>query len=77
VELAAITDKDPQASQDIKIGGDDAMLFDLAGSSKRLMVAVTPQGEDFWYFKIIGSSDAVQQQKAAFEQFLQSVQFAK
>jgi hypothetical protein len=77
VELPAITDKDPQASQDIHVGGSEAMLFDLAGPSKRLIVAVTPQGEDFWYFKMIGPGDAVAQQKNAFDQFLQSVQFAK
>ena len=77
VELPAVGENAPQSSQDIKVGGSDAMLFDFVGPSKRLIVAVTPQDQDFWYFKIIGSGEAVQQQKPAFEAFLQSVQFAK
>jgi hypothetical protein len=77
VELPAIGANDPQASVDIHVGGQDAMLFDFSGPSKRLIVAVTPQDQNFWYFKIIGPGDAVEQQKAAFDAFLKSVQFAK
>lgn len=73
-----VAQADPQAQT---VGGEKGTLFDFTGkagsgeSARRLVVALVPHGNDWWFFKLDGSSPAVAQQKGAFLEFLSSVSF--
>jgi hypothetical protein len=45
-------------------------------TAKRMLVAMSVIGPDEWFFKLTGPPDAVDKQKAAFEGFLKSLEFA-
>lgn len=62
------------AEKDVKIGGLPGRIVDLAGPTKRLIVAYAGKDE-YWFFKIQGPNAAVAAQKPAFEKFLASVKF--
>lgn len=65
----------------VKVGGKDAMVFDLAGPpdkpTKRQVQAVAQRDDGTYYIKIIGDAELVGQQKAAFDRFLASIEFGK
>lgn len=47
-----------------------------AGAARqRILAAIVRHGDRVWFFKLAGPADVVGGQKAAFEQFLQSVHF--
>jgi hypothetical protein len=81
VGLPLIKEGDPQLSQPIKVGGVEGALFDLIGPGDRakarhMLVAWIPNGNDWWFFKMIGPDEVVTREQANFENFLKSVQFA-
>lgn len=76
VGLPPIQQNDKQESKSVVVGGADALLFDLAGPEKRMLVAWVPKGNDWWFFKLTGPSDVIAQQQAQFDAFLKSVQFS-
>lgn len=41
----------------------------------RMLVAMAPHGERTWFFKLMGPVETVDQQRKAFDEFLQSVRF--
>jgi hypothetical protein len=41
----------------------------------RLLGAIVPRKSSFWYFKLTGPDEAIKEQKAAFDRFLDSVTF--
>ena len=57
------------------IGNQPGLLINFAGPQKQLTVAVTVQGGDAWFVKLIGPPAVVAQQQDAFKQFLASMQF--
>jgi hypothetical protein len=65
----------------ITIAGEPGMMLDLTGPgasdqpAKELLVALTVQGSDFWFFKLLGPESVVSKQQDAFKQFLGSLQF--
>lgn len=59
----------------LKVGGSDAKLIDITGPRQRMLLALVTRGKRTWYFKMLGSAELVEKQKAAFESFLQSVKF--
>jgi hypothetical protein len=65
----------------IAINGHEAWIYDFTGnakqgeSPKRIRVALSIAGAKLWFFKLQGSADAVAQQQAAFDRFLNSVKF--
>jgi hypothetical protein len=50
-------------------------IVDLIGPQKRTLAGVLVHGGQSWFVKMIGPSDAVGSQKAAFEAFLKSLRF--
>lgn len=77
VGLPAVKDPKDQAAKEMKLGEQPAQLLDFKGEQAEQVVAVTTIGPDMWFFKLQGPPDAVEQQRAAFDQFLKSVEFAK
>ena len=59
----------------VKVGGVEGMYFDIEGKLRMLMV-MAKRGDQTWYFKLMGKPDVVAKNKAAFEGFIQSVQFS-
>ena len=72
----AAADELPSLAQKIQIAGQDGKLFDIGGSSQRILGAVLQRGDTAWFFKILGDADLVEAQKAAFVSFLQTLQFS-
>jgi hypothetical protein len=66
-------DKDPPAG--ITAGGRKAPYYDFKGAARRMLLVTVPRGNKTWYFKLLGSAGVVGKNKAAFESFVQSVQF--
>ena len=58
-----------------KIGGHEAALFDLTGTTPdtkkktRIVAAMARLGDDMWFFKMTGDDGLVAEQKAAFAKF--------
>jgi hypothetical protein len=69
----------PKVTTAIKVDGRDATLVNLvgpnpaAGPQHKMLAAIVPTYERVWFFKLQGPADKVDQQKEAFDGFLQSV----
>lgn len=74
-ELAGVTEK-------VKVGSDAAEMFDMVSDEAiiedkhkaRILVAMLSHGRTTWFFKMTGEDISVLEQKAAFMEFLASVQ---
>lgn len=75
VGLEATTDPAAHPPREVRIGGRPGVIFEVAGSGNDVLVGMTEAGGQFYFFKLQGPTPVVQGQKAAFEQFLQSVKF--
>lgn len=80
VGLAAATDGEiSQAAEKVTIAGTSANIYDINGTASgaptRIIGAILPRDEAVWFFKMMGDSDLTEKQKAAFTQFLGTVQF--
>ena len=77
LKLAAISEAElPGALQTVKSQAGDVMLVDLgdsAGAGSRILGAWLHQPTQVWFFKMMGPSDMVSNQKGAFLQFIQSL----
>jgi hypothetical protein len=63
-------------TEKVLIGGQDADLFDIAGTgSERIIASVLHRDDTAWFFKITGDAALVEAQKSAFIAFLKSVSF--
>ncbi len=63
-------------TEKVVIAGQDAELFDIAGTgSERIIASVLHRDDTAWFFKITGDAALVETQKPAFIAFLKSVQF--
>ncbi|MDR3458026.1 MAG: hypothetical protein P4N60_11310 [Verrucomicrobiae bacterium] len=77
------TDEDTiqKMTEKIVIAGQDADLFDIAGTSpgsgdaERIIASVLHKDDTAWFFKITGDADLVEKQKPAFIAFLKSIDF--
>jgi hypothetical protein len=81
VSLPPLAQGEQQVSTPVIIGGVDSAQVDFTGPgdaqrAKRMLLAWTPKGENWWFFKMIGPSDVVAQQQGNFEAFVKSVKFA-
>ena len=47
----------------------------MRGAEKHVRVAMVQAGEQVWFFRVVGATDAVAAESADFELFLKSVQF--
>ena len=43
--------------------------------AQRMLVAIASSGQDLWFFKLTGPAQAVDEQRAAFDEFLKSLEF--
>jgi hypothetical protein len=81
VGLQALADESAVKPQIIKVGGKELSLFDFVGpkgddgSARRILVTMSVNGPDVWFFKLQGPDDLVSKEKPAFESFLGAVQF--
>jgi len=80
VGLSALSEDEIQKSADpVEIGGQPASLYDAGGASDtapRIIGAIQHRDDTAWFFKLAGDGKLVEQQKAAFVEFLKSVKFA-
>ena len=80
VGLSPATDGEiSQSATQVTIAGTPASVYDINGTANgaptRIIGAILPRDEAVWFFKMMGDSDATEKQKAAFIQFLGTVQF--
>ena len=67
--------------QPLDVPGSQATLADIAGTDARtgqkarLLAAVVPQGQQTWFYKLMGDEQVVEQQKEAFTKFVQTVKY--
>jgi hypothetical protein len=77
VGLPPATDEDSEKlAEKIEVAGQPGELFDLAGTSQRIVGAILHQGDTAWFFKMTGDPDLVEKQKPAFVSFLKTLQFS-
>jgi hypothetical protein len=76
IGLPPMTEEElPKLIENVQVAGQPGKLFDVAGASQRILVAVLQRDDTAWFFKIIGDADLVETQKPAFISFLKTVQF--
>lgn len=81
IALPPITESDlAKISSEIKIQDQAAQWVDLTGEgdpapAQAILAVVIPQGERTLFVKMMGNGQLVRAQKAAFEQFVRSLQF--
>jgi hypothetical protein len=69
-------------SKTVELPGGKATLVEMAGvdgrtgQNSRLVGAIVPQGNQTWFYKLMGNAGVVEQQKDAFTRFLQTVKYA-
>jgi hypothetical protein len=59
----------------VTVNDKPGQLYDFAGPTNRVHVAMIEVGDQVWFFKLVGPTAAVAQQQAAFDEFLKSVKF--
>ena len=68
-------------AKDVKISGAAGQQFTLFGEGGEkplgILAAMVEQGDQVWFFKMTGDRALVEKQGEAFEEFLESVKFAK
>jgi hypothetical protein len=84
MQLPAVTNANAgPGAEAVAIGPDRGRLFDIPSeqpiidgkSRARILVAMVTRGPMSWFFKMTGEESFVREQKPAFLQFLQSVNF--
>jgi hypothetical protein len=67
--------------QPLELPGTKATLADISGTDARtghkahLLAAIVPQGQQTWFYKLMGDEQVVQQQKEAFTKFVQTAKY--
>jgi hypothetical protein len=81
--LEPVAEKDALAAlKPIKVDGVAGHFLDLTGPDKgdktqRIQVVMVQQGQNTWFFKLMGPASLVGEQAPTFEAFIQSVRFEK
>ncbi len=74
LQMAAVSEAEAEKSAStLDLGGTQAKLVDLAGSSQRMIVVIVPQGETSAFYKLMGDSAAVAAEKDALIEFAKKV----
>lgn len=81
VGLEPVNSEKDQPATMLQLGDGAAAMFDMSGPGAngkplRQIVVMAPRQDGVWFFKILGPSEVVDKQKAAFDEFLKSVKFA-
>jgi hypothetical protein len=81
--LGPISENDlPQIARPLPVLGGQATLVDFTGvdaktgQPTRLVGAIVPQNGQTWFYKLMGDTRIVAQQKSAFTKFIQSANYA-
>jgi hypothetical protein len=67
--------------QALEVPGTKASLADISGTDARtaqkarLLAAVVPEGQQTWFYKLMGNDQLVEQQKEAFIKFVQTAKY--
>jgi len=61
----------PSGAVIVDMSGKDAR----SGQPARLLAAIVPQGNQTWFYKLMGNEQVVQREKDAFSKFVQSVKY--
>ncbi|HEX7577553.1 MAG TPA: hypothetical protein VF430_05900, partial [Verrucomicrobiae bacterium] len=82
VGLPVVTDDELQkAAEKVEAGGQDAQLYDIAGTNpgsgdkERILGVIQHRDGMAWFYKMTGDAGLVEQQKPAFAEFLKSLNF--
>ena len=80
--LAPVVEADlAKQVQPLEASGGKATLAEIAGTDPRtgqkarLLAAIVPQGQQTWFYKLMGNEQVVGQQKEAFTRFVQTVKY--
>jgi hypothetical protein len=80
--LPTVTESDlPTVTSTQSISGGQATVVDMTGTNPktgakaRLVGVILPQAGQTWFYKLMGDEQVVEQQKAAFLQFVQSARY--
>ncbi len=83
VNLSPVSpDELKKSAESVQAAGQPAQLYDIAGTNpgsgnpERILGVIQHRDDAAWFFKMTGDANLVEQQKAAFTAFLNSVQFA-
>jgi hypothetical protein len=74
LDLAPV-EENAVASTPVAVGSADGKLFDLAGSTARMAVALVHRNGATWFFKMTGDAGTVGEAKPVFVEFLKSIRF--
>jgi len=66
---------DAAAQEAITVGGAAGTRVELKGAEKSIVGVIVPQGDRAWFFKMMGPVALVDQERARFQSFVESVQF--
>jgi hypothetical protein len=70
-----------QLASPLDVPGSKAVLVDLSGTDKRsgqparLVAVIVPQGQDTWFYKLMGEGTVVEKEKAGFIQFVRTARY--
>ena len=71
-----------QLATPLEVQGGKAMMVDMTGANAatgqktRLVGAILRQPDRTWFYKLMGSEELVEREKAAFTQFVKTAQYA-
>jgi hypothetical protein len=80
VGLAPVAKVEDQPSERIPLAGKEAAYFDFTGPgtpekpNRRMLLAMTVNNNEVWFFKMIGPQQVVANEKKNFDAFLKSVE---
>ena len=83
VGLEPVAHEDEQPVQRTEIAGSNAALFDMTGPAKdaqpakRLLFTMVAAGNDVWFFRMTGSSPAIDKHRTEYDAFLKSLRFGE
>src|SRR5882724_11831785 len=78
----AAEDDLPTQTQSLDVDGGKAMLVDMigtdpkSGQKMRLIGAVVPQGNQTWFYKLMGNEQVVEREREGFTRFLKTVKYS-
>lgn len=74
--LSSVTDAEAdQLAKPIEVKGGAARVIDLAGESGAMSVVMVSQGGATWFYKLTGPGGAVERERAALVEFVNSVNY--
>jgi hypothetical protein len=71
-----------QLARPLDVPGAKAIVVDMSGTDvktgqpARMLAVMVPQGEQSWFFKLMGDPTVVEKEKAAFLQFVQTTKYS-